>query len=281
MSSTQDFDHESPEESFDSEESKRLLKDALVWFERLLTVNNLIASQPSATISRNAKLIGEEIYTRTLEMLSEKKLVTEEELYEEDNDVVPVRENKNSSLADEVDVYEPEPALYRLADHIPLDSKIRMINIAKEHPNWSLQTLQKKGCSLLKKKENLKKWEADVKSGGTRFDKISSIDSWTYDRYVEARQNRQQVTTRNLQQWALAAAAQYPDFDFKASDSWVKAFKSRHRICQRKITNFVSKKDTASMDEILKSAQTFRIQTTALIPGFDTDNVINTDQTGM
>ena len=92
MSSTQDFDHESPEESFDSEESKRLLKDALVWFERLLTVNNLIASQPSATISRNAKLIGEEIYTRTLEMLSEKKLVTEEELYEEDNDVVPVRE---------------------------------------------------------------------------------------------------------------------------------------------------------------------------------------------
>jgi len=87
-------------------------------------------------------------------MLTEKKLVTEEKLYEADCDDVSFDENNNAGSADE---YESEPELIRPADHIPLDCKRSMINIAKQRPNWSLRTLQKKGYSLLKRKENIKK----------------------------------------------------------------------------------------------------------------------------
>ncbi|XP_044580607.1 uncharacterized protein LOC123262454 isoform X2 [Cotesia glomerata] len=167
-----------------------------------------------------------------------------------------------------------------MMDYIPLEYKIKVLNIAKAHPSWKLETLQKNGCSHLKRMDHLKVWEKDVEHGGTKFDKYHVIDSWTYDRFVEARQNYQQVTTRNLQQWALAAASQFPNLQFTASDPWVKKFKQRHNIRQRKITKFVTDKEVHTMPEIIASAEMFRIQTKQLISNFDSDFVINTDQTG-
>ncbi|KAF5299773.1 hypothetical protein FQA39_LY11443 [Lamprigera yunnana] len=82
----------------------------------------------------------------------------------------------------------------------------------------------------------------------------------TYDRFAESQQNNQQVTTRNLQQWALAAASQFENFDFKALNSWVEKFKHRHRIGQRKITKYVSEKESATIEETLASAENFRTQ---------------------
>lgn len=167
-----------------------------------------------------------------------------------------------------------------MADYIPLEYKIKVLNIAKAHPTWKLETLQKHGCGHLKRMDHLKLWKKDVEQGGTRFDKFHVIDSWTYDRFVEMRRNYKQVTTRNLQQWALAAASQFPDLQFKASDRWVTKFKQRHNICQRKITRFVSERETYSMETILSSAETFRLQTKQLISKFNSDFIINTDQTG-
>lgn len=165
-------------------------------------------------------------------------------------------------------------------DYVPLDYKIMVVNLAKAHPTWSLKSLQSKGASRLKHMRDLKIWEQHIKNGGTRKDKYNTIDSWTYDRFVEARCCNQQITTRNLQQWALAAASQFPELEFKASESWVIDFKQRHKIRQRKITRFVSEKETATQEEILAAADKFRLQTRALIPQYDKDFVINTDQTG-
>lgn len=91
-----------------------------------------------------------------------------------------------------------------------------------------------------------------------------------------------QVTTRTLQQWALAAAVpfQSENFSFTASSTWVKVFKRKHKIKQRKITKYVSKRDVTTLEETLESARRFQIQTKSLISKFDLDFVINTDQTG-
>jgi len=48
--------------------------------------------------------------------------------------------------------------------------------------------------------KHLHRWEEDIKRGGTTIDKYTIIDSWTHDRFMEARANYQQITTRNLQQ---------------------------------------------------------------------------------
>ncbi|GFY79658.1 valine--tRNA ligase [Trichonephila inaurata madagascariensis] len=54
----------------------------------------------------------------------------------------------------------------------------------------------------------------DIIKEGNKFDKYALIDSWTYDRFVDARENFHPVTTRNLQQWALSAAGPKFDKDF-------------------------------------------------------------------
>lgn len=83
-------------------------------------------------------------------------------------------------------------------------------------------------------------------------------------------------------QWALVAAAQFKDFEFKASTRWVNKFKQRHKIRQRKITRFVTHHEAMSLQEILNSADNFRLQARELINQmYDKDYVINTDQTGI
>lgn len=106
----------------------------------------------------------------------------------------------------------------KLMEYISLEYKIKVVNIAKNHPNWNFKNLQKKGYSRLKYMKHLYQWENDIKHGATTIDKYNMIDSWTYDRFVEARANYQQVTTRNLQQWTLIAASQFRNFSFKTSD---------------------------------------------------------------
>lgn len=112
-----------------------------------------------------------------------------------------------------------------------------------------------------------------------------AIDSDTFERFKEARncyeQIRQlhkqfsnvyitsyiykckkylQITTRTLQQWALIAAAPFQSdtFSFNASDRWIKLFKLKHRIKQRKITKYVSRRDVVTLDETVKAAERFQ-----------------------
>lgn len=268
------------EDSIYSELSKLRLTDAIEHFQALLKENNLILSKRSSSISYEAMLMGEEIYKLTIEMLAEKSIIIDDELIHA-NEILEEACFEPLEADHSSDEYEPEQKKKRESEHIPLDYKIKAVNIAKKHPNWSLETLQKNGCRRLKKKEYLSKWEKDIKRGGNIFDKYAIIDSWTYDRFIEARQHYHQVTTKNLQQWALSAAGQFEGFEFKASERWAKKFKNQHGIRQRKITKYVSQKETASMSEILKSAEIFRMQTLQLIPKFDKKFVINTDQTGM
>ncbi|XP_023228981.1 uncharacterized protein LOC111629327 [Centruroides sculpturatus] len=134
------------QDSLYSEMSKLRLKDAVIYYESLLAENNLITSESSTSISREAMLMGEEIYERTMDMLAEKILVTDDELaHENENcDEEPFENVEDHSSSDE---YEPEGKKKREVDHLSFDYKIKVVNIAKAHPTWNLQTLQKKGCS--------------------------------------------------------------------------------------------------------------------------------------
>lgn len=69
-------------------------------------------------------------------------------------------------------------------------------------------------------------------------------------------------------------------FSFLASPSWVRNFKRKYKIRQRKVTKFISKNDIASLEDTLLSAETFQKQTKVLMKKYSLDHVINTDQSG-
>lgn len=77
-----------------------------------------------------------------------------------------------------------------------------------------------------------------------------------------------------------AAPFQSNSFSFLASPTWVKVFKRRHKIRQRKITKYVSRREVVTLEETLQSAERFQTQMRKIIPDFNLDFVINTDQTG-
>lgn len=115
-----------------------------------------------------------------------------------------------------------------------MDYKVKIVNIAKAHSEVKPADVTGKRMLLLKRKE------AFIKMG-------KGI-------------TKEKVTTRNLQKWALAAAGQFPDLEFKATESWITKFKNKYGIRQRKITKFVSKMEAATIEEILASATTFQKQ---------------------
>ncbi|XP_025160571.1 uncharacterized protein LOC112589900 [Harpegnathos saltator] len=167
-------------------------------------------------------------------------------------------------------------------DYIPLEYKAKIVALAEAHPHWNLKTLQRQGGSHLKRKDYLIQWKKDVKSGGTRVDKWQTIDNETFEHFREARSCYEQVTTRTLQQWALIAASPFQSdtFSFDASSTWVQVFKQKHRIKQRQITKYVSRREIATLEETTEAEQRFQIQTRNIISNFNLDFVINTDQTG-
>jgi len=72
--------------SIHSDESKLLLKDAIVYLEQLLLENDLVAQESSGTLSHKAIQIGEEMYASIVEMLSSKVFVDTEELIMAESD---------------------------------------------------------------------------------------------------------------------------------------------------------------------------------------------------
>lgn len=69
--------------------------------------------------------------------------------------------------------------------------------------------------------------------------------------------------------------------DFKASKTWIKAFKKANRLVSRKITKFVTKEAIVSESETAKSAKEFVELASQDIVYHRTDVVFNTDQSGI
>lgn len=73
--------------------------------------------------------------------------------------------------------YEPEPKKSKF-QAIPLTTKIKIYNLAREHPTWSLKTLQNNGAACLSRKDELKRWGDEIKNGGTKHDKNRIIKAY-------------------------------------------------------------------------------------------------------
>lgn len=80
----------------------------------------------------------------------------------------------------------------------------------------------------------------------------------------------------------MCAANQYrsSDFDFKASLSWVKRFKKKHNIRQRKITRYISHTEHITTDKKLEAAENFCGKIKSMTVNFVKKYIINTDQMG-
>ncbi|GFT34769.1 hypothetical protein TNCV_618111 [Trichonephila clavipes] len=105
--------------------------------------------------------IGEKLYSTIMETLTENIIVIEDDLILFEEGLF--EEVEDSGLQSDDD----EKRSKIDTDDIPLDYKIKVVNFAKEHPKWSLKNLQKKGGSRLKRMDQLKIREEQIRRGGS------------------------------------------------------------------------------------------------------------------
>ena len=90
---------------------------------------------------------------------------------------------------------------YELTDKIrvhTIGKKNKIYNLSRQHPNWSLKSLQKNGASCLSRKDELTRWKSEIVKGETKFDKIKNINDYVYKRFCEEREKYSCITTRNV-----------------------------------------------------------------------------------
>lgn len=140
-----------------------------------------------------------------------------------------------------------------------LEMKKRVVQLAQAHPNWSLAKIQKhSGCTRLLQRKTIEGWVDDIKRGGSRQDKIQSINEWVYKKYMERTKQKQNelVDYETFTKWGyLAKKELFPldDFEFKTSNTWIIHFKKLYGIqCLRP-----SKKKILSREEKEKIVRLF------------------------
>jgi hypothetical protein len=113
---------------------------------------------------------------------------------------------------------------------------------------------------------------------GTRQQKLQEMDKVVYQKLIEAREQYLPIHDIDLQRWAVKASREIGFDDFQASEFWIRTFKNRHRICSRKITNIITKREILNSDEILKSEEDFIKLFNKLSPKYKETKIFNTDQ---
>ena len=116
---------------------------------------------------------------------------------------------------------------------------------------------------------------------GGKTQKLDTIDALVYDCFEKARQKRLSVRGIDLTRWALRKAQEISLNDFVASEHWLRGFKYNHKICSRKITKFVTKKDVENEELTIESANNFVSKVDEVMRKCHVNNVLNTDQIGI
>jgi hypothetical protein len=120
-----------------------------------------------------------------------------------------------------------------------------------------------------------------IENNGTRNHKLQEIDKVVYQKLIEARERYLPIHDIDLQRWALKASRELGFDDFQASEFWIRTFKNRHKICSRKITNIITKREMLNSDEIIKSEEDFIKLFNQLSPKYKEAKIFNTDQVGI
>jgi hypothetical protein len=131
------------------------------------------------------------------------------------------------------------------------------------------------------------------------------VNDYVYNNFERARDLLYPVHDIDLKRRAIRKARMISLHGFVASDHWISNFKFKHNICSRKIIKVrvcfvatlqmqkflyymniislfqvITKRELVDEFEIKKSAEQCVMQVKSLLPRYDEDFVLNTDQSG-
>ena len=167
-------------------------------------------------------------------------------------------------------------------DCVPWERKVKIVELAAAHPNWSKATLKKKGAYELE--NNIQLWRSfkkQVARGPPPAQRLTIIGHYVKEEFTKARELGTIMRSRHIRVWAEKKSFQIdPRGSFKASRSWVDQLKSEFRISSRKINALQSKRKILNPDELHAQIDGLRADMRLVIPRYSPLQIYNYDQCG-
>ena len=168
-------------------------------------------------------------------------------------------------------------------DILPLDLeyKVKTVKYWKsgKKRKRTFEAVQNK-FKKLKTRSDLYRWDEEVTTNGTKFDKLHVITAFTHNKFLISRNKGYPVRDYNIKQWSMICAKEKNYTFFKASKKWVDNFKHKFNIGSRKITRFRSSVTEAREEDLHEKLPEFIEDVREKIEEIGAENVYNTDQSG-
>lgn len=149
-----------------------------------------------------------------------------QDYYESDYVNHESQELETSSDCDE----DAEKSSYDVSD-FDLQYMKKVVEFAKSHKFAAIKNRFKKVLYP----HYITRFQKYVKHAGTRLLKVRQLDKNVYARFTKARNKHLPVHDADLKRWAIQESQILKFSNFKCSDSWILPFKTRNRLCSRKI----------------------------------------------
>lgn len=173
-----------------SKKEQQELADGLYYCKKLLIEANYITDTVSTKISERSVLIGKELFNRFMDMYGS-MFFTEEEVLEIAEKDTKENKRKIKELSSDSNNEEQKEKI----EKIPFGIKIKAVQLAQLHPEWSIKSLHSKSTRFLKNRSQLARWKIDIEKSGTRYDKLRAISNNVYNRFFDTRDQKRLVTT--------------------------------------------------------------------------------------
>lgn len=135
----------------DSKNEQQELANGLYYCKKLLIEANYITDTVSTKISERSVLIGKKLFNRFMDMYGS-MFFTEEEVLEITEKDTKEKKRKIKELSSDSD--NEEQKLEKI-EKIPFGIKIKAVQLAELHPNWSIKSLRSKSTRFLKNRSQL------------------------------------------------------------------------------------------------------------------------------
>ncbi|CAK9801680.1 hypothetical protein ANTPLA_LOCUS2902 [Anthophora plagiata] len=166
-------------------------------------------------------------------------------------------------------------------EYIDIGYKKKSVNFwksGKKRP-LSFKSVQSK-FRKLKNCVQLYSWEEQIKSGGSRIDKLNSIANMTLEKLVLAQNRNIIVHDINLRRWVLQEKQKLNLEEFQASHTWLRKFKQAHNIVSRKTRKFITRNYSDRLTDINARADEFAPNVFQYFHSHGAANIFKSDQTG-
>lgn len=214
--------------------------------------------------------------------------ISHPECFEEYETLDVCSENEETDVGGEIDESGEETTDYVDSDETSTSTKpsfdLKYMEAAVSFMNTpkgtrrKFSTVQNRFKNIPSERE-LFRWKKYVEKQGTKKQKMSEINDFVKNKFIEARNNCLPVHDNDLKKWSIEKSSSL-NFSFKASNKWVLNFKRNNRVTSRKTTKIVSAKYKHESDKLVKAANDFVSKIKNKIDEEKPSVIINTDQSG-